>query len=183
MFESLDNTQKEQSADEPVTLKEALGVYVLILALCFGSLLAFILLHDRLYGIQYATLISYSGAVFIWTFFRTRGVKTRHKLSAPYVQEQLPRLLMIHCVYLLAIFFLETWALAIRPSMSSWWLTGQGRDMPPFDFGLMLIGMAIGISQVVLSRRILGNAKKQFLADSVRNLPGGQGWLFQDNHG
>lgn len=159
MFKSLDLGPEKQ----PVTGAEALGVYVLILALAFGSLAVFIWLGDQLYGMQCATLISYSGAIFILTFFRTKGVSTRHSFAAPYVREQLPRLLIIHFVYVVGIFFLETWALAIRPSMSSWWLTGQGRkNMPPFDFALMLSGMAIGVSQIVLSRRILGRAKKKF---------------------
>ncbi|MGD0443744.1 MAG: hypothetical protein ABSA39_07395 [Edaphobacter sp.] len=171
MFESLDTTQEKQPAEDPVTVAEALGVYVLILALAFGSLVAFISIGDRPYGMQCATLISYSGAIFVWTFFRTKGVNTKHSLSAQYVQEQLPRLLMIHFVYLLAIFILETWALAIRPSMPSWWLIAQGRKgMPPFDFVLMLAGMAIAVSQIVLSRRILGRAKKEFRANSAQRV-------------
>ena len=168
MFESLDGTQEEQSAEDPVTFAEALGVYMLILALICVSVLAFVFLGDRRYGMQYATLICYSGSVFIGTFFRTRGVKTKYSLSAPYVQEQLPRLLMIHCVFLLAIFYMETWAFVIRPSMSSWWLTAHGsRDMPPFDFATVLIGIAIAFSQIVLSRHILGSAKRRFVARSA----------------
>jgi hypothetical protein len=169
VFESLDSAEKPQHKEPPVTTGEALTVYVLILLVAFGSILAFILLGDQPYGMQYATLISYTAVVFVWTFFRTKGVNTKHDLSDPYVQEQLPRLLMIHFVYLLAIFLLETWAFSIRPTLPSWWLIEHGhgrRDMPPFDFALMVSGILIATSQIILSRRILGRAKKEFLAQS-----------------
>ncbi|WP_229669057.1 hypothetical protein [Edaphobacter acidisoli] len=170
MFEYFDIPEEKQPDEDPMTMTEGLGVAALYFALVVGSVLAFIFFGGRPYGMQYATLISYSGGVFIYIFFRPRGVNTRYRLSAQYVREQVPRLLMIHCVYLLAIFFLETWALAIRTSMPSWAVTGQGRDMPPFVFALMLVGMAIGISQIILSRRILGNAKKEFAASSARTI-------------
>lgn len=173
MFEPLDATQKETPVEDPVTLAEGLGVYALVLGLAFGSLFAFISLGDQPYGIQFATLISYSGAVFIWTFFRTRGVRTKHSLSARYVREELPRLLMIHCAFFIAIFSLETWALDVRSSMPSWWLTAQGRKgMPPFDFALMLLVMGTAISEVFILRRILGRAKKRFVANSTQSLSG-----------
>lgn len=171
MVERLDAGQKEFKED-PVTGTEALGVYVLVLLLAFGSLFLFLFLGDRPYGIQWATIVSYSGIIFIWTLFRTKGVRTKHSLSAPYVLEELPRLLVIHLAYLLVVFFLETKALDVRSSMSRWWLTSLGRKgMPPFDFAVMLSGMALAISQIVLSRRILGRAKKKFLADSVQTAP------------
>ena len=163
MFESLDEAPKSQPEDDPVTGAEQLVVFVLILLLAFGSLILFILLGNRPYGMQGATLITYSGAVFIWTFFRTRGVHTKHSLSAQYVREQLPRLLIIHLIYLFCVFLLQTWALSIRPL----WLMSHGRrDMAPFDFSLMLTGMAIGVSQIVLCRRMLGRAKKESLSNS-----------------
>ena len=169
VFDSLDTKQAKQAPDEPVTATEAFGVYILILALAFGSLAAFICLGDFAYGMQYATSLSYSGVIFVWTFFRTKGVKTKPSLSAPYVLDQLPRLLMIHLFYLSCIFFAETWAFAVRRTMSTWWLTSQGqRGMPPFDFVVMLTGMAIAISQIVVFRRILGRAKKQFFTDPVQ---------------
>jgi len=160
MFESLDSETDEQKAKKSVTVGEALGVYALILLLAFGSLVAFIALGDQPYGVQVATLISYLGAVFIWTFFKTRGINTSYSLSDSYVQEQVPRLLLIHALYLAAVFLLQTWALSVRSSLSDWWLTSSGRKgMPPFIFGQMLIGMAIGISEVVFLRTILARAK------------------------
>jgi ABC-type xylose transport system permease subunit len=172
VFEPLDTTKEKEPTEDPVTAGESLGVYGLILLLGFGSLAVFITLGNRPYGMQTATLISYSGVIFIWTFFRTKGVNTKHSLSAPYVLEQLPRLLMIHFAYLLALFVLETQALDIRSSMPRWWLVAQGRKgMPPFDFALMLILMVIAVSQIFISRRILGRAKKAFLADSAQAIP------------
>jgi hypothetical protein len=162
MFESLDESeQKARTAEDPVTLAEALTVYVLILVLASVSLVAFFLLGDLPFGMQYATLISYSGAIFIWTFFRTKGVNTKYRLSATYVQGQLPRLLLIHSAYLLSIFFIETVLFALRPAMSVWWLGSKHqRDLPPFVAALMFSLMAIGIWEVVICRGILGRAKR-----------------------
>jgi hypothetical protein len=168
MFESLDTEREREQTDDPVTVTEALGVLVLILSVAFGSVFAFVALGDRPYGMQWATLISYSAVIFVWTFFRTRGVFTKHSLFALYVHEQLPRLLMIHFVYLLAIFLMETWALTIRPTMSGWWLTSSGRrGVPPFDSALMVSGLLTGASQIILNRRILGRAKKESLSNSA----------------
>jgi NADH:ubiquinone oxidoreductase subunit 6 (subunit J) len=127
MFESLDSQTGEQKAEDSVSVGEALGVYALILLLAFGSVVAFIALGDRPYGAQVATLISYSGAVFIWSFFKTRGINTSHSLSDSYVQEQVPRLLLIHILYMVALFLLQKAALSVRSSMSDWWLTSLGR--------------------------------------------------------
>src|SRR5579859_1035191 len=113
MPESLKSKYKR----EPVTVGEQLGVFALIMLLMFGSVFLFIALDGVPYGVQCATVISYTGAIFVYTFFRTKGVETRHDLSAPYVHEQMPRLLLIHAAYLLFIFILETVALEIRPSM------------------------------------------------------------------
>lgn len=159
MFEQLEDTVEKDSTDK-VTVAEALGVYLLLLFVFAVTICAFIALDKHPYGIQIATLTGYSGAVFVYTFFRTRGVNTKYSLLEPYVQQQLPRLLLIHCIYLLGIFFLETVALSFRPSMSNWWL--DSREVPPFDFALMIVGTFIAVSQVILSRRILSRSKEQF---------------------
>ena len=76
MFEQLDGPERKEEKD-PVTLAEGFRVYVLLLILAFVSFIAFIVFDDVPHGTQYATIIAYSGVVFLYTFFRTRGINTR----------------------------------------------------------------------------------------------------------
>ena len=168
MFDQLDSEERPARDEDPVTLGEAAGVYFLILLEAFVSLLAFISLRDQPHGMQIASLISYTGALFVLTFFRTKGVKTKHSLDEPYVQEQFPQLLGVHCIYLVTVYFVVGSAFSIRSSLPAWWLHSRGaKDMPPIDAALMLVIGGLGLSQVVLSRRILGRAKKREQAIST----------------
>jgi hypothetical protein len=165
MFEQLDSEDRKDEKDK-VTVGESVGVYFLILGVAAVSLFAFISLGSEPHGIQIASLISYSCVVFVYTFFRTRGINTKHSLEDEYVQRCLPRLLVIHCIYLTTVYFIVGWTLSIRPSMSAWWLTYSGnKGMPPFDFALFLGIGVIAISQVVLSRTILSRSKKELCPD------------------
>jgi hypothetical protein len=167
VFEQLDSEDEKDEKDK-VSVGESVGVYFLILGVAFVSLLAFIILGNKPHGFQIASLISYSCVVFVYTFFRTRGINTRHSLEDEYVQRCLPRLLVIHCIYLAAVYFIVDGALSIRPSMSAWWLTYSGnKGMPPFDFALFLGIGVIAISQVVLSRTILSRSKKELSSDET----------------
>lgn len=163
VFDELKDTEPSDSAPEEdkVTVLEQLSIYFMLMLLGLGSLVAFINLEGEPHGIQIATMLSYSGAVFIWTFFRTRGVNTRHPLSEPYVQEQLPKLLGIHGLFLLTVYGFEAAAFALAPRLSSWWFTASdSKDMPPFHIAIIVFIGALCISQVVLSRRILYRAKQ-----------------------
>lgn len=146
MFERLNPTVVTSQAD-PVTWREALAVGATLMSVIFGSLFAALALADRPHGSQFAALIGYSGLVFVYTFFRTRGVPTRHRLRAPYVRRAVPHLLLIHAGYLLVVYLVASWLFARTP--------GQ---LPPFWVFLVL--MMIGLSQVILSRMLLGRAKR-----------------------
>ena len=161
MFEQLD-TSESNTAKDKVTVGESLGVYVLLLSLGFGSFLAFIMLENLPYGIQFASMISYSGFVFIYTFFRTRGIDTKHSLADFYVQRLLPRLLAIHCGYLAVLFAGESLVFWNRKYLSLWWTTsGDQRGMPPITFLLVLTFGAMAVSEVWLCRSLLSRAKKE----------------------
>ena len=164
MFDELKDTepQEPEPEEDKVTGVEALFVYFMILLLALLSIIAFINLEGHRHGLQIATMLSYSGGVFIWTFLRTRGVTNRYPLDEPYVQEQLPKLLGIHCLFLVCVDGFESSAFALSRDLSPWWFTASSRkDIPPFQLCLMLCIGAIGIMQVMLSRRILYRAKQQ----------------------
>jgi len=160
LFEQLDGSERKEEKD-PITVAEGLGVYVLFLILAFVSFIAFIVFDDVRYGTQYATIITYSSVVFVYTFFRTRGINTRYPLDEPYVQELFPRLLLIHGAFLALVLIVETSALTLRPSLSAWWVTSaRTKDMPPFEIALFLAIGAIAVTQVILSRSQLSRSKK-----------------------
>lgn len=98
----MDNTTQE-AQDDPYTLGEVLISMAMLLAVMIIWFSVAVFLDDEPHGMQIATLIGYSGAIFIFTFRRYRDLPTRYSLRAPYVQRQLPRLLLIHCVYLVAL--------------------------------------------------------------------------------
>lgn len=147
MFERLNPTALAPQ-DDPVTWREQLTVGVMLLSLVFGSLFAVLALEDMPGGPQLATLIAYSGWVFLYTFFRTRGVPTRHRLSASYVRREARRLLLIHAAYLLVLYGIAGWLFARTP-----------HQLPPF--WVFLVFIMIGLSQVILSRTLLGRAKRE----------------------
>lgn len=162
MFESLDDREKREQSKEPVTLGEALGVYVLILLLALGSVLLFITLREQPYGLQIVTAISYTGVVCVWTFFRTRGIKTKHSLGDQYVQDEVPRMLVIHLIYLVVVVLLQMLALRARPSLSPWWTRSDGpKGMPPYVAAMLYGPMVVAISEIVVARRLLARAKRR----------------------
>jgi F0F1-type ATP synthase assembly protein I len=133
--------------DDPYTLGEVLISMAMLLAVVIIYVFVAGFLDDQPHGMQIATLIGYSGAIFIFTFRRSHYVSTRYSVRAPYVQRQLPRLLLIHCVYLLALYVLGGWIPRMR--------------LPRLDL-VETFGLAfMGASQVALSRKILSRAKDQ----------------------
>jgi hypothetical protein len=139
-------TPVERTQEDPVTGRETLTVAALLVAVTCILVVASISLDDKPHGEQLAILIGYSGYVFVYTFFRTRGVPTRHGLGAAYVRRALPRLLLIHVAYLFVMFVLAGWALARRPQL----------PLRLTIFGAILIAL----SQVFVSRTLLSRAKR-----------------------
>ena len=162
MSEQPDSDKQQQPQEDPYSLADAGLGFFMILLVMFGSLIVFISLRGEPHGTQIATLITYTGAIFVSTFFRVRSGFALYSLDEPYVQEQLPRLLGIHLAYLLAVYFVDGWALSIQPSLSSWWVQPAGqKHTTPFDEALMIGIGSLALSQIILSRSILGRAKKR----------------------
>jgi hypothetical protein len=120
-------------------------------------LLLYILLGDKPYGIQIASLIAYSMAVFFFVFMRSR-LGHGFKLTSESVVRSAPRLLMFHLCALAIVFALLTLALKEWSNLPAWWLHEDARHRSPFSFLLLMFFTVFGVSQAIWFRSILSRA-------------------------
>jgi hypothetical protein len=137
----------------------------LFLCMTVGSLPLFVVLTDRPYGIQGASAIAYTLFAVFFTFGAWRRFRP-YRFTCPAVWTQVPSLLWRHLGFLVALFALQSVALAVRPNLPDWWNTasGHGRrgDMPPFVFTLMLLCLGLGYAQVFTNRSLIDRAHREF---------------------
>ncbi|HEV2199842.1 MAG TPA: hypothetical protein VGR73_08465 [Bryobacteraceae bacterium] len=146
----------------------------LFLCLIPGSLFPFILLMKRPHGLQEASAIVYTIAAVFSTFAAARGLRP-YMFTCPAVQTQLPRVLLRHLGFLVALLALQTAALVARPNLPDWWNTesagssstvygrGVGKHAP-FDIALMLLCLGLGYAEVFTNRSLLDRAHREFSA-------------------
>ncbi len=161
-FAALPQLQPINTMDTPPQMSYAkaarLGVGVLIVLV--GTFLFYIYFLDgKPFEIQAISLIADTELVFSFVFFDTsmgRGYSLRDKV----VQQHLPRLLQIHFLSLVFLFALITFAVSAQPHLPRSWLVDPGYrySTSPFVSVLILIGVGIGITQVLISRKILSRA-------------------------
>lgn len=150
MFEQLDEPRKTPQ----VSIAMKLGIAGAYLVGVFGGLCLFILLLERPFGIQIATAILYTYFAFWYVFFPTRGLLEKYSLRNKTVQQQIPRLLAIHCALLISIFFCQTIWFAMEPR-----LTEHGkRGGTLYAFVMIVSLVAVFFTQVLISRRILNRS-------------------------
>jgi hypothetical protein len=136
----------------------------LFLSWTIGSAPLFLLLIKSLYGVQAASAVVYTISVVFFTFART-GTRTGKDLppymfTCPAVQPQFSRLLLRHLSFLVALFVLQTLALAIRTNLPDWWNTD--RRGTPFELALLLLCTGLGLTQVFTNRRLLDRSHREF---------------------
>jgi hypothetical protein len=139
---------------------------ILFLSMTVGSLPLFFLLMKRPYGFQEASAIVYTIFALFFTFART-GTRTGkdippYMFTCPAVQPQFSRLLRRHLGFLVALFVLQTAALATRPNLPEWWNIGDRKGTTPFDIALILLCFGLGYMQVFTNRSLLDRAHRQF---------------------
>jgi hypothetical protein len=139
---------------------------LLFLAMFPGSVVLFILLAGRSYGIQLASLVGYTSAIVLYTFSRNRG-SPRYLFRCPYVRLVLPRLILRHLGFLVALIALETEALRIRPHLPPSWLVDSGRhgSMPPFIAALFILFICLAFIEVISNRAVLRRAHAEGTPD------------------
>lgn len=130
----------------------------LFLCLTLGSLPLFFLLTKRPHGLQETSAILYTIFAVFFTFAATRGLRP-YKFTCPAVRIKVPCLLWRHLGFLVALFALQTEALAARPSLPDWWNADRGGT--PFDMALLLVCLGLGYVQVFTNRSLLDQAHQE----------------------
>src|ERR1700722_19148809 len=110
--------------DRTFSLPRFVLMATIFLCLIVGSVPLFLLLTSKPYGLQEASIISYTLFELFFTFARTgsRGGPDLppFKFKCPAVRPQIPRLLWRHAGFLGALFALQTAMLAARTCLPEW---------------------------------------------------------------
>ena len=166
MFEQLEQSKKTAQ----VSIAMSLGIFAAYLSGAFGGLCLFIVFGERPFGIQIATAITYTYFAFWYVFFPTRGLLEKYSLRNRMVQQQIPRLLAIHCAFLASMFLGQTIWFTMTPRLPSYWFTEHGKRGGTL-YILVMIGSSVVVffTQVLISRRILSRSLREGL-----NKPGSE---------
>ncbi|MDP9052013.1 MAG: hypothetical protein M3O31_15035, partial [Acidobacteriota bacterium] len=95
---------------------------------------------------------------------RGGGNVAGYKFTCPAVEPQIPRLLLRHLICLVALFVLETVALAVHPHVSDWWNIQDKKGATPFEIVLLLLGIGLAMAQIQTSKSLLNRAHREFSA-------------------
>ena len=100
--------------------------------------------------------IAYTYFAFWYIFFPTRGMLEKHSLRDEKVQQQIPLLLAIHCAFLIPLLLGQIELLAMKPHLSTYWLTehGEKRDTL-YELVMIVTPVLVFWAQVLISRGIL----------------------------
>lgn len=143
----------------------------IFLCLVVGSLPLFLLLSDGAYGLQEASIITYTLFELFFTFARTgsRGGPDLppYKFTCPAVETQVPRLVWRHFGFLVVLFALQTSMLTARPHLPDWWNMQDMKGSTPFDLALFLLCFGLAWAQVRSNRSLLERAHREFSAQGT----------------
>jgi|SRR5271166_3573612 len=169
MFEQLDEPQETQPTEGSVlcvcydherSTFDRPALWIPIVIVMFASFLFLLAMADLPYGIQLGSLIPYTAFVALGTFSAQRRMQP-YFFECSIVQQTMPRLLRRHCIFLVAIIFLETIALRLTRYMPASWLSKTGKDGSPFAMTLCLICLCFASVQVFTNRTLLERAHEK----------------------
>jgi hypothetical protein len=131
-----------------------------------GSVPLFLLLVDKPFGLQEASIITYTLFEVFFTFAH-HGTRTGpdvppFKFSCAAVEPQIPRLLWRHLGFLIALVVLQTALLATRPHLPNWFFLEDKKGMTPFAGSFLLLCIALAYTQVFTNRALLNRAHREF---------------------
>jgi hypothetical protein len=140
---------------------------IIFLFMTLGSSTLFLLLVKRPFGLQEASIITYTLFEVFFTFARTGGGISGpnvppFKFTCPAVEPQIPRLLWRHLGFLIALLVLQTAMLAARPHLPYWWNIEDRKGGTPFDMAFLLLCFGLAWTQVRTNRALLNRAHKEF---------------------
>jgi hypothetical protein len=140
----------------------------IFLSMTVGSMLLFVLLRGTPYGIQVTSLVFYTLFVVFFTFATTGsrggGNVPGYKFTCPAVEPQVPRLLWRHLICLVALFALETAALAVHQHLPDWWSIQDKKGSTPFEIAVLLLGIGLAWAQILTNKSLLNRAHREFSA-------------------
>jgi hypothetical protein len=137
---------------------EMLVTWVGLIAGAMTIVLLATIWFPRQFGLQIVSLVADTEFVFFLVFCDSRAWRG-YSLRNKRVQQELPRLLGIHCLFLVVVFAVLTFALSARPRLPSSWLAESGpKHDSPLEFGLIVIGAITMMTQAWIYRNILRRA-------------------------
>jgi hypothetical protein len=157
MFEQLGEPEQKPQVSGAMTL----GMLAAFLFGVVGAFFLFIFIGDRPFGTQIATAIVYTYFAFWYVFFPTRWLEETYTLRHKAVQQRFPRLIAIHCGFLIFIFLGQTFLFAVKPRLPSYWLTPHGKQGDILYGALIFVPAIVLTTQVFISRRILSRSVKR----------------------
>jgi hypothetical protein len=139
---------------------------IIFLSMTIGSVPLFLFLVKRPFGLQQASIVTYTLFEVFFTFAH-HGTRSGpdvppFKFSCPAVEPQIPRLLWRHLGFLFALVVLQTAMLVTRPHWPSWWLMTDRKGMTPFDGAFFLLCFALAWTQILTNRAFLNRAHREF---------------------
>lgn len=141
----------------------------IFLCMTVGSLPLFLLLIDKPYGLQEASLISYTLVVVFFTFATTGsgpsgGNVPGYKFACPAVESEIPRLLWRHLIFLAALFVLQTAMLTVHAHLPDWWNVQDKKGMTAFDAAIFLACFGLAWTQILTNKSLLNRAHRELSA-------------------
>src|SRR5690349_2912381 len=138
--------------DAWIIVGEFVGKSILLLVTMLFVFLLYVLLGDKRFGFQIATLTTYSICVFLFVFFRWKGLNKAYSLRDAAVRRQIPRLLAIHAVFMVLVSSILAFAPYVQSRLPSGWLTEDARHHSWFSSGLIWAFALVWLAQVYISR-------------------------------
>ena len=140
---------------------------IIFLCMIIGSSPLFLLLVKRPFGLQEASIITYTLFQVFFTFARTGGGASGgnvppFKFTCPAVEPQIPRLLWRHLGFLIALVVLQTALIAARPHLPYWWIIKDRKGGSPYDVAFLLLCLGLAFTQVRTNRSLLDRAHREY---------------------
>ena len=140
---------------------------IIFLCMTIGSAPLFLVSVNRPFGLQGASIITYTLFEVFFTFAHHGGGTSGpdvppFKFSCSAVEPQIPRLLWRHLAFLFALVVLQTAMLVTRPHWPNWWLMKDRKGMTLFDGAFFLLCFALAWTQILTNRALLKRAHREF---------------------
>ena len=144
--------------ESKISITKSLVTLVVVLTAGLSIFFLAICLDKNPFVLQITSIFGCTAGVLYLVFCDSRYWRG-YSLRRKEVQRELPRLLSMHMAFLVFLVVVETIALWARPHLPSYWRSEYGSKHDTlFADVLILTCVGIGMTQIVISRKILGRA-------------------------